>query len=228
MAKDYAKKYIRYKYLTPRRKNNHYLWVMLGISIGLFILGLFFLKPIHKKTAIQSAEKIVNKKNIEAPAPQSPEPKFDFYNILPQENSNLSSHVDSTMKEISLSNNMTTSIPPSSGHRPIDAILSPTPEQVAIAEAKRQLEEEMGQFNNEIYMLVLGNFTDRAHAEQLQAQALLKGFAVQKKVSLVDGKPIYQIFMGPSDLNKLTQEKKRLNKAGLAAILIKIAPNRVN
>ena len=119
---------------------------------------------------------------------------------------------------------MSTSIHPASGHRPIDAMLSPTPEQVAIAEAKKQLEEEMGKFNNEVYMLVLGNFTDRAHAEQLQAQALLKGFPVQKKISLVNGKPIYQIVMGPSDLNKLTQEKKRLNAAGLAAILIKITP----
>ncbi len=224
MAKDYAKKYTKYKYLTPRRKNHRYIWVMLGISVALFIFGLFFLKSIHKGKPIQSAEKIINKKNIEVPAPQSPEPKFDFYNILPQENSNLSSHVDSAMKEIALSNDMSTSIHPASGHTPIDAMLSPAPEQVAIAEAKKQLEEEMSQFNNEVYMLVLGNFTDRAHAEQLQAQALLKGFPVQKKVNLVNGKPIYQIVMGPSDLNKLSQEKKRLNAAGLAAILIKISP----
>lgn len=226
MAKDYAKKYTNYKYLTPRRKNNRYLWVMLGISVGLFVLGLFFLKPIHKGRSIQSAKKLVNKKNSEVPAPQSPEPKFDFYNILSQEDSNLSPHVDSAMKEIALPHEMSTSIHPSSGHRPIDAMLSPTPEQVAIAEAKKQLEEEMGQFNNEVYRLVLGNFTDRAHAEQLQAQALLKGFPVKRKVSLVNGKPIYQIFMGPSDVNKLTQEKKRLSEAGLTARLIKIIPNK--
>lgn len=224
MAKDYAKKYIKYKYLTPRRKNNRYLWVMLGISIGLFILGLFFLKPVHKGRSIQSVEKIADKKNIEVPAPQSPEPKFDFYNILPQDNLNLSQHVDSAMKEMPLSNDMTTSLHTSSGQRPIDAMLSPTPEQVAIAEAKKQLEEEMGQFNDEIYMLVLGDFTDRAHAEQLQAQALLKGFPVQKKTNLVNGKLIYQIFIGPSNLGRLTKEKSRLNKAGLTAILIKITP----
>lgn len=225
MAKDYAKKYTKYKYLTPRRKNNRYLWVMLGISIGLFILGLFFLKPVHKRTAIQSVEKIADKKNIEVPAPQLPEPKFDFYNILPQDNLNLSQHVDSAMKEMPLSNDMTTTLHTSSGQqRPIDAMLSPTPEQVAIAEAKKQLEEEMSQFNHEVYMLVLGDFTDRAHAEQLQAQALLKGFPVQKKANLVNGKLIYQIFIGPSNLGRLTEEKKRLNKAGLAAILIKIIP----
>jgi cell division protein FtsN len=105
-----------------------------------------------------------------------------------------------------------------------DAMLSLTPEQVAIAEAKKQLEAEMGQFKNEVYVLVLGNFTDRARAEQLQAQALLKGFPVQKKVSVINGKLIYQIFMGPSDLNKLTQDKKRLNEAGVAAVLIKTTP----
>lgn len=224
MAKDYAKKYTKYKYLTPRRRSKRYLWVMLGILIGLFILGLFFFKPVHKGRAIQSTEKIADKKNIEVPEPQSPEPKFDFYNILPQDNLNLSPHVDSAIKEMSLSNDMITSLHASSGQRPIDAMLSPTPEQVAIAEAKKQLEEEMGQFNDEVYMLILGNFTDRAHAEQLQAQALLKGFPVQKKTNLVNGKLIYQIFIGPSNLGRLTEEKKRLNEAGLTAILIKISP----
>lgn len=223
MAKDYAKKYIKYKYLAPKRKNNRSLWMMLGISVGLFILGLFFLKPIHKEKSIQSVEKIANKK-IEAPVPQLPQPKFDFYNILPQENSNLSPHADSAMKGISLVNSMSTAIPASSGQGSINEMLSPTPEQVAIAEAKKQLEEEMGQSNNEDYMLLLGSFTDRVNAEQLQAQALLKGFPVKKKVSLINGKPIYQIFMGPADLNKLTQEKKHLNEAGLTAILTKTAP----
>ena len=63
MAKDYAKKYTKYKYLTPRRRSNRYLWVILGISIGLFILGLFFLKPIHKGKPFQPFEKIANKKS---------------------------------------------------------------------------------------------------------------------------------------------------------------------
>jgi cell division protein FtsN len=263
MAKDYAKKYTKYKYLTPRRKNNRYLWVMLAVSIGLFILGLFFFKPAYKEK--QLAKKLSSKKNIEAPIPQLPEPKFDFYNILPQENLNvypqqldfsqgaaktkqpecikihedceLSGNTDknssaksvspqlgAAMKEIPLSNEMTTSIQASPEHRPINAILNPTPEQVAITEAKKQLEEEMGQFNNEVYMLLLGSFINQAYAEQLQAQALLKGFSVQKKVNLINGKPIYQVFLGPSDLNKLRQAKKRLNEAGLTSILIKITP----
>lgn len=224
MAKDYAKKYIKYKYLIPRRKNNRYLWIILGISVGLFILGLFFFKPIYQGKPIQAGEKINNKKNIEASAPQLPEPKFDFYNILPQENLNLSPHVGSTMKEIPLPHPINAAISASSGHRSIDEVLNPTPEQVAIFEAKKHLEEEMGQFNNENYILLLGSFTDQAQAEQLQAQALLKGFPVKKKVSLINGKPNYQIFIGLADLNRFTQEKKRLNEAGLTAILTKIAP----
>lgn len=223
MAKDYAKKYTKYNYLTPRRKSNRYLWLMLGVSMGFLILGLFLLKPISKDRSIPSA-KIVNKKKIEAPEPQSPEPKFDFYNILPQNNLNLTPNVNSAIKEIALPNDVRTSIQTSSGHRTVDAILSPTPEQVAIAEAKKQLEEEMGQFNNEAYILLLGNFSDRARAEQLQAEALLKGFPVQKKNSIINGRLIFQIFIGPADLNKLSQDKKRLNEAGLAAVLIKVKP----
>lgn len=223
MAKDYAKKYIKYKYLTSRRKNNRYLWIMLGVSICLFILGLFCIKSSNKGQSIESVKKIINKK-IESPAPQLPEPKFDFYNILPRENINLSVHADSAMKGISLNNSMGTAIPTSSGQRSINEMLSPTPEQVAIAEAKKQLEQEMGQFNNENYILLLGNFTDRNYAEQFQAQALLKGFPVKKKVSLINGRPVYQIFIGPADFNKLTQEKKRLSEAGLIAILTKIIP----
>lgn len=222
MAKDYAKKYIKYKYLTPRRKNNRYLWVMLGISVGLFILGALFLSPTHKGKSIQLAEKKIHKENAKSPAPPLPEPEFDFYNILPQENLNLSPHA--AMKKIPLTDPMSTAIPASSGHQSIDEMLSPTPEQVAIAEAKRQLGEEMSQFNSEGYMLLLGNFTNRAQAEQLQAQALLKGFPVKKKVSLIDGKSIYQVFLGPADLNKLTEENQRLNEAGLTAILTKITP----
>ena len=160
---------------------------------------------------------------METPEPQSPEPKFDFYNILPQNNLNLSPHVNSPIKEIALPNDVTTSIQ-TTPSRPINAMLSPTPEQVAIAEAKKQLEEEMGQFNNEAYILLLGNFYDQAHAEQLQAQALLKGFPVQKKDSIINGKLIYQIFIGPADLNNLSQVKKRLNEAGLAAVLVKVTP----
>lgn len=224
MAKDYAKKYTKYNYLTPRRKSNRYLWLMLGVSVGFLILGLFLLKPISKNRSIPSAEKIVNKKKIEAPEPQSPEPKFDFYNILPQNNLNLSPHVNSAIKEIALPNDVTTPIQTTSGHRTIDAILSSTPKQVAIAEAKKQLEEEMGQFNKEAYILLLGNFSDRARAEQLQAEALLKGFPVQKKNNIINGRLIFQIFIGPGDLNKLSQDKKRLNEAGLTAILIKVKP----
>ena len=74
MAKDYAKKYTKYNYLTPKRKNNRYLWLMLGISVGLLALGLFLLKFTHKDRAIPSVEKIVNKKkigNARAPIPRT-------------------------------------------------------------------------------------------------------------------------------------------------------------
>ncbi len=220
MVKDYAKKYRKFKYPVPRRKNNAtVLWWVLGISLILFVFGLGFLKSIHKEKPIRPIEKTIKKKNIQTPTPQPPEPKFDFYNILPHENLSLPQRGDSVIKEMPLSNDITSSLESKS----INTMISPTPEQVAIAEAKKQLEEEMGKLNQS-YILVLGNFTDRSHAEQLQAEALLKGFPVRKKVIWIDGKPTYQIVIGPADLSQLSNEKKRLSAAGLPAILDKITP----
>ncbi|EDP47005.1 conserved hypothetical protein [Rickettsiella grylli] len=220
MVKDYAKKYRKLEYPMSRRKNNAILWGMLGISVGLLIIGLlFFLKSAPKEKSIQPIEK-KRKEIIQTPTPKPPEPQFDFYNILPHENLNLSQQGDSVMQEMPFSRS--TSIT-SLESRSIDAMMSTTPEQVAIAEAKKQLEEEMGRLNNKPYILVLGNFTDRIHAEQLQAQALLKGIPVRKKVIWINGKPTYQIMMGPVDLNQLSNEKKRLNAAGLSAIVVKIS-----
>lgn len=227
MAKDYAKKYTKFNYQTPRRKKNRYLWVMmLGFAISLFILGLFFLKPVNKPDAMQQAAAKLKRKILEAPVPKSSEPKFDFYNILSQDSLNLSPQALSPVPAETLptANEMPPSINTSPAQKPLDTVLSATPEQVAIAEAKKQLEQEIGQLTGDIYILVLGNFTDPVQAEQLQAQALLKGFPVEKKKNLVNGRPIYQIFIGPSAINKLTDEQKRLSTAGLAAVMTKINP----
>jgi len=226
MVKDYAKKYTKFNYQTPRRKKNRYLWVMmLGLAISLFILGLFFLKPVNKPDAMQQAEAKLKKKILEAPVPKPSEPKFDFYNILSQDNLNLSPQALSPVSEtLPTANEMPTSINTSPAQKPLDTMLSTTPEQVAIVEAKKQLEQEMGQLTDDIYILVLGNFTGLVQAEQLQAQALLKGFPVKKKQNLVNGRPMYQIFIGPLAINKLTDEQKRLNTAGLAAVMTKINP----
>ncbi len=223
MAKDYAKQYTKYRYQRPKR--HRYLWIMLGISISLFILGLFFLKSANKQSTVQQIEDKLKKKILAAPAPKPLEPKFDFYNTLQQDKLNLSPQTMlSAKEELAIAQEMTASITKAPVQKPLDAMLSATPEQIAITEVKRQLEQEMGQLTNNAYVLILGSFSNSIQAEQLQAQALLKGFPVRKKLGLFNGKSTYQIFIGPSALNKLAKEQKRLNAAGLDSMLTKIAP----
>ena len=216
MAKDYAK-YATYQTVRASRSR---FWAMLGLVLALFILvlGLFVFKSHNKQQIVQQAEDKLKQKILEAPAPKPPEPKFDFYNILPQDNLTLSSQSPAAVTataEASVSASL---------KKPLDGLLSATPEQVAIAEAKRQLDQEMSQLSNEVYSVILGNFQDVSQAEQYQAQALLKGFPVQSKVVDVNGGVNYQLFMGPYTLAIASQQQKRLNAAGMQAALLKDKP----
>lgn len=229
MAKDYAKKYTRFNYQTPRRKKNRYLRIILVAVIGLFMVGLPFLKSAKKSNVTQQTGTKLKKKVLEAPVPKLPEPKFDFYNILPQDNINLSSRaISSGTRALPTASKLSAPIDTSAVQKPSGTMFGVTPEQAAIVEAKKHFEQEIGQLTDDVYILTLGNFTDPIQAEQLQAKALLKGFPVKKRRNLIDGKVMYQIFMGPIAINRLIKEKKRLNTAGLSAVLTKINLNGQN
>lgn len=225
MAKDYA----RYPVYQKSRKFRSRLWIIVYLVIALFLLGvgLFFFKS-HQKQEAQQTEDKLKQKLLETPAPKPPEPEFDFYNILPRDNLTLSPQATNgvTLSSVGqasmdLANNESNSV---SSHlkKPLNGLLNSTPEQVAIAEAKKQLDQEMSQLGNDAYLLVLGNFQNVSQAEQYQAQALLRGFSVQSKVNTTNGKKSYQLFMGPySGLALASHEQKRLNAAGMGAVLFK-------
>jgi cell division protein FtsN len=221
MTKDYAK-------YTTYQKSQFYrsrLWIMLALVLSVFIfgLGLVYLKGNNKQEIVQQkTEDKLKQKILEAPAPKPPEPKFDFYNILSQDNAMLPSQATD---DVTLSSS--NAAPSVSPHvkKPLDGLLSTTPEQVAIAEAKKQLDQEMSQLSNDNYLLIVGNFSDAAQAEQYQAKALLRGFSVHSKVNTVKGKTSYQLFLGPySGIAVASQEQKRLNSAGIQAMLLKLTP----
>ena len=227
MAKDYAK----YTMYRKERSQRSRLWMMLGFSIGLFILGLglFFFKSHHNQKIEQQTESKLKQKIVETPAPKPPEPKFDFYNILPQGALSSASQLanDATLSNAQAYMTMTHDATSVSPHlkKPLAGLMNTTPEQVAMAEAKKQLDQEMSQLSNDAYILVLGNFEDVSQAEQYQAQALLKGFPVQSKINEINGRVIYQLFIGPySGLALASQQEKRLNTAGMVSVLVKLSP----
>ena len=221
MAKDYAK-YATYRKSRAYRSR---FWIILILVMGLLVLGcgILFMKSHSKQEARRTEDKL-KQKLLESPAPKPPEPEFDFYNILPQDNLTLSSQSADNVTLSSMRPNIAeaSSISPSHLKKPLDSLLGTTPEQVAIAEAKKQLDQEMSQLNNATYILILGDFETVSQAEQYQAQALLRGFAVQSRLNKANEVISYQVFMGPySELSLVRQEQKRLNAAGMAAVLLK-------
>lgn len=92
MAKDYAKKHHAKKNVKKKRKSHAFLWFFTLILFVAFTLGLVYLGK-HQR-AIKHHTKTVSK-HVVAPKPVSnatanktvtPEPKFDFYTLLPQKN----------------------------------------------------------------------------------------------------------------------------------------------
>lgn len=221
MAKDYAK-YTLYRKSRSRRSR---LWTLLGLTTSLLVLAIvpFFLN--HRPAAVAPISEKVERKYprhrphrntalLEAPKPLSPEPKFDFYNVLPKDKLTLSGSAKGLFSgpaEEKSAGQLTT---------PSVAL---TPEQLAIAEAKKQLEREVSQLGEKTgYILILGEFPEAQQAEQSQAQALLRGFPVKSMRVEQQGKEIYQIFIGPyPDLVSVAEQKKRLMSAGISTHLEK-------
>ncbi|MDQ8039226.1 MAG: SPOR domain-containing protein [Rickettsiella sp.] len=225
MTKDYAK----YSTYQKSHKFSRRVWIIVYLVIALFLIGagLFFFKS-HQKQEVKQAETKLKQGRLETPGPRPPEPEFDFYNILPRDNITLSSQATNDNVSISgagqamnLANDESNDV---SSHlkKPLNSLLNSTPEQVAMAEVKKQLDQEMSQLGNEVYILVLGTFQAVSQAERYQAQALLRGFSVQSKVKTINGHKTYQLFMGPySGLALAAQDQKRLNAAGMSSILFK-------
>lgn len=151
MAKDYVK-YATYQ--NTRASRSRFFWAILGLTLAVCILapGLFFFKSHSKQQIAQQTEDKLKQKILDLPVPKPPEPKFDFYNILPQDNltlfsqspdaTSLSSIGPTTMlmdEEASVSSTL---------KKPLNSLLNTTPEQVAITEAKKQLDQEMNQLSD--------------------------------------------------------------------------------
>ena len=81
-----ARDYVKYSTYRTRRSRRHRFLMKLGLVIGVIILGwgLLFFKSHNRQQIVQATTSKPKQKIVEIPAPKPPEPKFDFYNILPQ------------------------------------------------------------------------------------------------------------------------------------------------
>lgn len=198
MPRDYAR--------TTRKKHKNslpgWVWMLGGISIGLFVAFLVYLydhTPASEQTRITQAVKekfqeIRGKQKDEQAAkpasssrnkqeqPQAQRPRFDFYTILPE-------------LEVAI------------------------PEQELISDKKKPHPVE----DNASYILQAGSFRQHTQADRLKAKLALQGIEASiQTVTINDGDTWHRVRVGPfSDIKTLNRIRKRLHDAGTPSIVVR-------
>lgn len=195
MAKDYKN--------TPRPKNKPpkaapgWLWMLAGLSIGLFVALLVYLNdhslsgetrktlaPVVDKGQAASKQADVSstkKKTTDKSASEDKKPRFDFYNLLPE---------------------MEVFIPPQAleaerEQKPADAIT---------------------------YYLQVGSFKNFADADRLRAQLALSNIESHiQRVTINDTQTWHRVRVGPfQSARKMDKVRNRLRAQSIDPIVLKV------
>lgn len=225
------KDYVRTKKVTsrPKRSPHSYhkkpkkegrLWLLACGLIAVFIIGLVFLKQEgvklaqHQKASPKKEPaQIATVKTKSAAAPAIPQPRFDFYTMLPSEKvATVAPEPDATAaknsKKVADTNNK--------------VITSPANRNAIAALAKQQIEQESSQAITSLqdslpkattrYILQFGVYKDFASADELKAQLVLQGVEAKIKTIKRKEETWYRVCLGPyktiAQASKIQQKLK--------------------
>jgi cell division protein FtsN len=195
------------KMAQPKRRNGYKQrpgvgsgpWLIAGIFLALFILGLFYLHSHrkHHEDTVETvkATKIQAKHAHQAKATNSKQadvtqqlPQFDFYTMLP----------DMQVRDSE------TAAKSSATSAPVS--------QAKLAEVMHQ------------YILQAGAFKRLADADKVRANLILQGYNVQIKSVQVNNVTWQRIIIGPyKSLPEAQQAQDKLAKAGVKSLLFQVA-----
>lgn len=190
---------------APRRRKRQpppgWLWLLAGLSIGLFVAFLIYLqqRPGSSDAAapatVAKGDQTVNapqggreardvRKTAPSPLPPPPKPRFDFYTILPE------AEVVVPEREITGK--------PREGIRQVEAPGT--------------------------YLLQAGSFRTLQQADQLKAKLALLGLQADiQTVTINNSETWHRVRVGPfNDLNALNTARVRLKENQLDAILLRV------
>ncbi len=189
---------------VPRHQRRCYcaVWFVLGALAGGVALGLYWLKQTQ-------AEKVA-----EAPAPQPPrqaQPKFEFYNLLPETEVVLS---EAEVKEATAKAHHPPAKPGTEGAAKAKTEPGTAPTAPPGAEPP----------GGETYLVQIGSFRRTEEAERLKAQLGMQGIQAQIQQVTINGKDTYYrvrtgALRGPQALNEV---RGRLKKNGMEGTVIKL------
>ncbi|MDF2867808.1 MAG: putative cell division protein [Gammaproteobacteria bacterium] len=190
------------KMAQPKRRNSYGQrpsagsgpWLIAGVALALFILGLFYLHHHRKHSEEKVEPKKISKVHVKRPAQiktaenKQATPQFDFYTLLPD-------------RQIG-----------DSGTTPKSAATG-----APVSQPKAPLVIHQ-------YILQVGAFKRLADADKVRADLILQGYNVQIKAVQVNGVTWQRIIIGPyKTLSEAQQAQDKLTKAGIKSLLFQLA-----
>jgi cell division protein FtsN len=150
---------------------------------------------------------------VETPAtpPARPaQPKFEFYNLLPEMEVVLS---ESEVKEATAKSHPAPSKPAAEAAAKAKAEPAPAPTTPPAAEPP----------GGEAYLVQIGSFRRTDEAERLKAQLAMQGIQAQIQQVTINGKDTYYRVRTPALRgNQLNEVRGRLKKSGMEGTVIKL------
>jgi cell division protein FtsN len=214
MARDY--KNAAQKKEAPSSHAGSVLPFITGLSIGLFVAFIVFLNksdgsylPFQAKPSATVSVPMPDTRtpaaNQAASIPALPTPTFDFYNILPNKEINISEWV---AEEVTVQE-------PAAAQA--DQV-SPLQQNNIVASTPFPMEE------NSVYILQVGSFKQLEAADQVKAQLALLGVMADIQRVVINGQDtLYRVRIGPyGDADQLNQARLRLQQNNLEFMLLKL------
>lgn len=186
---------------VPRhqRRCHGAVWFVLGALAGGVAVGLYWLKQMPGAQVVETP----------ATAPARPaQPKFEFYNLLPEMEVVLS---EAEVKEATAKSHPAPPKPAAEGAAKSKTEPAPTTPPAA---------EPPG---GESYLVQIGSFRRTDEAERLKAQLAMQGIQAQIQQVTINGKDTYYRVRTPALRgNQLNEVRGRLKKSGMEGTVIKL------
>lgn len=189
---------------SSRRGVPGWLWLLLGLAVGIFVAFLWHLWDLRKDSSTKTPAAMVSapekKSGDIANAPASlangkgEEPRFDFYTLLPNQQAMSNKPVASKPQEP-----VATAITPDSAAGTASSIKEPA------------------------YFLQAGSFKSEAEADKRRASILLLGLPVKiLKVPARPGETWFRVVVGPiRGKDSLQSARTNLRSNGMETIVMK-------
>lgn len=225
---------------TPKSALSSWLLVGFGITVGLFVAsGLYWWQPWQPVEQAQNAP--ITDANNPSSAPKTGEPKFVFYDLLP--NQEILTQPAPT-EEVPAKKVVTTAQATPSSTTQTTATAEKTKEQIAKeklikdkkeALAKEQklakqkaLDDKIAALQKEPkdsnrYALQAGSFKSKAEADRHRATVMLAGLPVKvQKVTIKAGEEWYRVVVGPfTGKDNASDARKNLQREGVDSLVVK-------